>query len=211
MDHTLLLPGLPCVILASALLGNAAVVLLQGQEESAGQLFFRMWQTRSSVAAGCGAVLGGGMFLAYKRQSLLAWADAAAPGAALGIAVLRVGCLSAGCCYGRPCYLPWAITFDAPFHPLRGMPLHPTQIYYLLAALLTLSLLLWAKNRLPRPGQLAGMFLCCFGMYRLVIDLFRADHSPVVLGLSPTQIVMVGLMGIGLWLMLRWKMSQRGR
>jgi phosphatidylglycerol:prolipoprotein diacylglycerol transferase len=42
----------------------------------------------------------------------------------------KLGCLLNGCCYGKPCSLPWAITFPegargAPAH----VPLHPTQLH----------------------------------------------------------------------------------
>ena len=60
--------------------------------------------------------------------------DVFAPGIALGHVVGRLGCLFAGCCFGKPTNVPWAITFTDPFAranvgtPL-GVPLHPTQLY----------------------------------------------------------------------------------
>ena len=46
----------------------------------------------------------------------------------------RFGCLLAGCCYGRPSDVPWAITFTDPVAAANvgtplGIPLHPTQLY----------------------------------------------------------------------------------
>ena len=41
--------------------------------------------------------------------------DVFAPGIALGHAIGRVGCLFAGCCFGRPTSLPWGIVFHDPF------------------------------------------------------------------------------------------------
>ena len=47
-----------------------------------------------------------------------------APGIALGHVVGRLGCLLAGCCYGRPTTMPWAITFTDPFAATNvGTPL----------------------------------------------------------------------------------------
>src|SRR5512142_3122666 len=90
-----------------------------------------------------GGVFYGGLLLAVlvafwymRRHALPLWPtfDVFAPGIALGHAVGRLGCLMAGCCYGRPTNLAWGITFTDPFTgsyvgtPL-GVALHPTQIY----------------------------------------------------------------------------------
>ncbi len=90
-----------------------------------------------------GGVFYGGFLLAVgvafwymKRHAMPLWTncDAFAPGIALGQAVGRVGCLLAGCCYGKPTDLPWAVTFTDPLAasnvgtPL-GVSLHPTQLY----------------------------------------------------------------------------------
>ena len=59
-------------------------------------------------------------------------ADAFAPSLALGSAVASIACLEAGCDYGTPTHLPWAVVFSSPAAvpgtPL-GVPLHPTQLY----------------------------------------------------------------------------------
>lgn len=205
LDKRLILPELTVMALGGAFLGNASAVLFLADATVQGlqPLIYLVWQTKSSIGAGIGAVLGCWMFLVVKRQPVLTWADAAAPGTALGAAVLRLGCLAAGCCFGKPCDLPWAVTFDAPFHPLRGIPVHPTQLYYVLAGALTFLALLWAKPRLPKPGALVGLFLACYGVSRLVIDCFRADHHPWMLGLSGSQVAMTALALIGVGLLLR--------
>ena len=85
----------------------------------------------------------GGLLLALaasawylRRNRLPAWrvADLCAPGIALGQAIGRLGCLSAGCCYGRPTTLPWGVTFTSTYaYDNVGVPLnvalHPTQVY----------------------------------------------------------------------------------
>ncbi|UCE47667.1 MAG: prolipoprotein diacylglyceryl transferase, partial [Phycisphaerales bacterium] len=45
-------------------------------------------------------------------------------------AIAKLGCLLNGCCHGKPCSLPWAITFpEAASTAPAGIPIHPTQIY----------------------------------------------------------------------------------
>ena len=61
------------------------------------------------------AAVGVGFWLVRKYQ-LPVWTtgDLAAPGIALGHVIGRLGCLMAGCCFGRPTTLPWGITFTDP-------------------------------------------------------------------------------------------------
>ena len=84
-----------------------------------------------------GLILAVGVALWYiRRIGLPLWTtcDVFAPGIALGHVVGRLGCLFAGCCFGKPTIVPWAITFTDPFAnanvgtPLN-VPLHPTQLY----------------------------------------------------------------------------------
>ena len=51
-----------------------------------------------------------------RQHQLPLWTttDVFAPGIALGHVIGRLGCLLAGCCYGRPTDVPWAITFTDP-------------------------------------------------------------------------------------------------
>ena len=103
-----------------------------------------------------GGVFYGGLILAVivgfwyvSRHRLPFWTtcDVFAPGIALGHVTGRLGCLAAGCCYGRPADVPWAITFTSPLAAANvgtplGIPLHPTQIYEAGAELLILGLLI---------------------------------------------------------------------
>ena len=48
-----------------------------------------------------------------RRHALPPWktSDALAPAVVLGQCIGRLGCFSAGCCYGKPADVPWAVTF----------------------------------------------------------------------------------------------------
>jgi len=76
-------------------------------------------------------------------------ADAAAPALALGIAVMRVGCFCGGCCFGTVTSGATGVAFPpgSPAHLYHlalgrvgflseSLPVHPTQLYELTAALL---------------------------------------------------------------------------
>jgi phosphatidylglycerol:prolipoprotein diacylglycerol transferase len=139
-----------------------------------------------------GMVLYGGLalgtiaavaWLRSRSASIPRAADAAAPAAALGIAVGRIGCLSAGCCYGRPIdwgtgvEWPWGLVFlqGVVPEPLRGIPLHPTQVYSALAALLLFGALRRLRARQSFDGQTAGVFLVAYAILRSIVEAFRLD------------------------------------
>ena len=70
-----------------------------------------------------GGVFYGGLIaaldrgLVYMREDklpALPTADVFAPGIALGHGIGRLGCFAAGCCWGVPTHLPWAVTFTNP-------------------------------------------------------------------------------------------------
>jgi phosphatidylglycerol---prolipoprotein diacylglyceryl transferase len=144
----------------------------------------------------------GGLILAliasawYLRSARLpGWkvADLCAPGIALGQAIGRIGCLSAGCCYGKPTHLAWGITFrdryayDNVGVPLNT-PLHPTQLYESAGTLLLFLYLMWRLSRKHFTGQIILEYLILYASLRFVIEFFRDDDRGFVLrGLLSTS------------------------
>ena len=73
----------------------------------------------------------------------------------------RMGCFFNGCCYGRPCSLPWAVTFPPP-HVMAGIPVHPTEIYEALG-----NLMIFAGTHRVLPAQTLrrpGVVVVCVGV-----------------------------------------------
>ena len=127
-----------------------------------------------------------------RRYQLRIWttADLFAPGIALGHVVGRLGCLLAGCCYGTPTTLPWAITFTNPLAAANvgtplGVPLHPTQLYDAGAELLILIVLLVTERRgRPFAGRTFWLYMLLYAISRFVVEFYRGDdrgvdHRPV--------------------------------
>src|SRR5580698_5771051 len=88
---------------------------------------------------------------------VLSTADLFAPGVAIGHGIGRLGCFAAGCCWGKPTTLPWAVTFtnkDATTGVPLGVPLHPTQIYEALAEGIICLILIWRLKRDHTEGQI---------------------------------------------------------
>jgi phosphatidylglycerol:prolipoprotein diacylglycerol transferase len=146
----------------------------------------------------------GGLPVAWwysRRHGLQPWptADVLAPGVVLGQAVGRLGCFAAGCCYGRPTEVPWAVTFKDLYTtrtvgtPL-DVPLHPTQLYESAATLLIFGALLWLAKRKQFHGQVALAYVVLYSIARFVIEFYRGDAARgTVLGgwLSTSQFIAI--------------------
>ena len=122
------------------------------------------------------AFLIGTWYVRKYRLNFQKLADAAAPSIALGQALGRLGCFSAGCCYGKPTTSFWAITFRDPdsLAPL-GVPLHPAQLYES-AATFGIFLALISMRRWERfQGRLLWYYLLFYSAARFIIEFFRGD------------------------------------
>jgi phosphatidylglycerol:prolipoprotein diacylglycerol transferase len=171
-----------------------------------------------------GGVFYGGLIFALlaglwlvRRYKLPVWsaADMYAPGVALGHVIGRLGCLLAGCCYGRPTDMPWGLTFTSPVAaasagtPL-GIPLHPTQIYDAGAELLILVFLLALERRSRGyPGRTWWLYILLYAVARFIVEMFRADERGIILGISTSQFVSLILVPISIVMLLRLKRAGR--
>ena len=165
-----------------------------------------------------GGVFYGGLILAVAvafwyipRHRLPFWTtcDVFAPGIALGHVTGRLGCLAAGCCYGKPADVPWAITFTNALAAANvgtplGIPLHPTQIYEAGAELLILVLLLATERRgRPFSGRTFWAYMFLYAVSRYVVEIYRGDPRGAVLGFSTSQFISLVLGPLSL-IMLFW-------
>jgi phosphatidylglycerol:prolipoprotein diacylglycerol transferase len=156
------------------------------------------------------AVSGGLAYVWYKHQRLLDSLDAFVPGIALGHGIGRLGCLAAGCCYGRETHVPWAITFSSPVaYNTAGTPLfkplHPTQLYEFGIEVVLFFFLLWVWKRKQFSGQVFGTYAFLYGIARFVLEFYRGDPgrgSAFGGALTLTQIISICLVILGgaMWL-----------
>ncbi|MDR0842926.1 MAG: prolipoprotein diacylglyceryl transferase [Acidobacteriota bacterium] len=197
--------NLGLVILFAALVGSKILLLVSDFRYYASnpREIFSLSTLRSMGVYYGGLILALGAAAWYmRRRKLPAWrlADCAAPAIALGQAIGRLGCLSAGCCYGAPTHLPWAIRFTDTYTaenmgtPL-GIPLHPTQLYESTGTLLLFGYLMWRLKRTHRTGQVILEYIGIYAVLRFVIEFFRADDRGAVFHglLSTSQFIAVGM------------------
>jgi phosphatidylglycerol---prolipoprotein diacylglyceryl transferase len=126
-------------------------------------------------------------FFYMRAQGLpvLATSDIFAPGLALGHGIGRLGCFAAGCCWGKPTHLPWAVTFSNPAAttgvPL-GIPLHPTQLYEAFAEAIVCIVLVSQLRRPHRDGQVIGLYGVLYGIVRFAVEFLREHDASNPLG-----------------------------
>jgi phosphatidylglycerol---prolipoprotein diacylglyceryl transferase len=151
-----------------------------------------------------GATFAGVLYARLKRLRLWNLADVVAPSIALGYVFGRVGCLLNGCCYGRPCHLPWAITFPpGAFGAPAGVPLHPTEIYESVLNVGLYAGLAWLFRHRKFHGQVFGVYLVCYSLLRSFVELFRGDYPQHYLGgwATPAHLVSMVILLAGLALL----------
>jgi len=169
-----------------------------------------------------GVVRSGGVFLGgflaaliaavvlLRRHNLqwLATVDVMAPSLSLGQALGRLGCLAAGCCWGKTCTLPWAITYTDPRAAATvGTPLHialhPFPVYAMAVSTVLYVALAAFYRRRPRPGRVFAAYLTAYGVARFVLEWTRGDQARgFVFGetLSTSQLITSLMVAAGLTL-----------
>lgn len=105
-----------------------------------------------------------------------------APAIALGVAIGRIGCFLAGCCYGTITSFPWGVDFG------DGALRHPTQIYESLFMLAMFVYLIIRKKYGPKPGRLFSELVIGYFTFRFFIEFIRVEPR-IFLGLTFFQII----------------------
>jgi phosphatidylglycerol:prolipoprotein diacylglycerol transferase len=197
------------VVLAALVGSRLLYVLLEWRQFLAHPLkIFALWEG--------GLVFHGGVVLAllvaflYIRRHHLTWRptlDALALGMPVGQFFGRIGCFMAGCCYGSPSNLPWAVTFSNPLSlcPIK-VPVHPAQLYEAFLALGVFGILYLLRTRKRFDGQMILAYFTLAGLVRFVVEFFRSPldyRGPVFFGWMPlTQLVALCLALVSGFLLL---------
>ncbi|MDR2529175.1 MAG: prolipoprotein diacylglyceryl transferase [Synergistaceae bacterium] len=152
----------------------------------------------AEVGAFCGAFLTTATLC--RRNSAVPFIGLCGAGAipaCFAIVLGRWGCFFAGCCVGVPSALPWALHF--PYDP-EGVTRHPTQLYYSLAAAVTLALLLLVEKRALRLQRslVAPLGVLLYAVMRFSIDPLRADS-----GVGFSHYALFAALPIAAWLLSR--------
>ena len=182
-------------------------------------VIFRVWQGGMSFHGGmigvALAILG--FALAY-NLNLLRLADVVAPSAPIGLFFGRLANFINGELWGRTTDLPWGMVFcgrhiaaDPAGQCVSGLlPRHPIQLYEAtLEGLVLFVILRLATHRggwLERQGAVTGLFLACYGLFRISLENVRmpdAGLQNLPLGLTVGMMLSVPMVLAGGWLIWR--------
>jgi len=166
-------------ILASALIGSRLYYAFQHPEDFRDDWLevFRLWRGGLTQYGGLiGAVLVGWLFIRSRRWSFRATTDLLAPALALGEGITRIGCFLSGCCFGKPCDLPWGVHYpqDAPaFDAVGGARVQPSPLYLSAGNLILFFALARYHDARPRSGRVFALYLILSSMLRFLVDFTR--------------------------------------
>ncbi len=97
--------------------------------------------------------------------------DSFAVPVAASVGVGRIACYVAGCCYGTPTSLPWAVVFPM----IDAQPRHPTQLYEAAFHLTAAAMLAVLQSRAQFRGQLIKLYILAYLVYRFTTEFIRPE------------------------------------
>ncbi|HEX4386539.1 MAG TPA: prolipoprotein diacylglyceryl transferase [Myxococcales bacterium] len=183
-------------ILVAAMIGSRVLFIIVNWDEFKNDLpgIFEFWKGGLVFYGGfIGAVAFSIWYMRKHQMAFFSYADAMAPTVAIGQALGRLGCFSAGCCWGGACDVHYALAARFPPDSLAfqsqatahviaanaasTIPIHPTQLYEAFGcALIFLGLTLW-RTRKSFNGELLALYLMLYAPLRAVVETFRGDEE----------------------------------
>ena len=128
--------------------------------------------------------------------------DSFAVPVAVAIAIGRIACFTAGCCFGRETTLPWGVDFG------DGLRRHPTQLYETAFHLAAAGVLAALQRRGMFRGQLIKLYFLSYFVYRFATEFIRPEPR---LWLDLTGYQWAALAFIPLFVALWWLDAERLR
>jgi len=160
-------------------------------------------------------------FTRKKHMSFRRTADVLAPSIALGHFFGRIGCWTAGCCYGSESHSWLAVRFPAESAAFQAMVssgrlspgadvtplLHPVQLYEAFGELSLFFLLSWYALRKRFDGEVLLLYLALYSLLRIATEQLRGDpvRRFVLPWLSTSQALALVTLALGALLYFKWR------
>ena len=156
-----------------------------------------------------GGLIGGALafmvMCKINKYNPLKVGDLAVASLAVGQGFGRIGCLLAGCCYGRTTDSHIGITFHDSFIAPNEVSLIPTQIFSSIFDFILAGVLVWylsyleKKHMEHKSGKVIGAYMILYSIGRFIIEFFRGDLERGFIGtLSTSQFISIGIVILGL-------------
>lgn len=136
-------------------------------------------------------ILSAMIYCRINKLSILSYIDVLAPCAALNQGFGRLGCLMAGCCYGRETTGPLYLVFPEGCLAPAGVHLFPSQILSAIANLFSAAILIVILKKTKTRGFTLSMYLLFYSVGRFLIEFTRNDPRGSVGALSTSQFISI--------------------
>lgn len=207
-------------VLVASLVGSKLLMIVTDWEDYQGD--WRAFLSLDFLRSGgvfyggfIGAVIASVIMMRIYKLPWWRTADAFAPGIAIGQAIGRLGCFSAGCCWGKPTTAFCGVHFSDKGHETTNVPtivahlpaaiqkewadklgsltapvhLHPVQLYEVGATLVIFAILLVMARKRKFHGQIVLAYAILYAVARFSIEFWRDDPRGALLGLSTSQFI----------------------
>jgi len=137
----------------------------------------KVWQGGMSFHGGLlGCILAMMIYGRGTRRGFFAVSDFIAPLVPIGLGAGRIGNFINGELWGKASDVPWAMMFPHA----GGLPRHPSSLYQAVLEGAVLFAVLWWYSSRPRPVMaVSGMFLLCYGMFRIAVEFVREPDAHI--------------------------------
>ena len=173
-------------MLAGGLIGGRlGFILINLNEPGIMRVLFDLSGSFVMFAALIGGVLGPMVMARQRSRPVGTGLDLVTPPMLGAWAVSNLGCFLAGCCWGPTTQMPWGVRFLSDILPpeLRGVPVHPTQLYSFGSDLLVLVLVLgWPRGA---PGTMFLGGLLGLVSLKLLLIATGVGHGGAMLAVFP--------------------------
>tara|TARA_B110001450_G_scaffold221778_1_gene218010 strand:+ start:643 stop:1416 length:774 start_codon:yes stop_codon:yes gene_type:complete len=153
-----------------------------------------VWNGGMSFHGGLVGVIVASILFANKNKTdLFIFLDLVALSAPIGIFFGRIANFINSELYGRPTDLPWSVQFTL----IDNVKRHPSQLYEAILEGVILFFLLnfiLKKNYIKNPGQISGLFLIFYSLFRFLIEFFRSPDPQIgylILNLTIGQLISI--------------------
>jgi phosphatidylglycerol:prolipoprotein diacylglycerol transferase len=164
---------------------------------------FMVWNGGMSFHGGVIGVIVASLFFSNKYKiNQFIFLDLVALSAPIGIFFGRIANFINSELYGRATDISWSVKFVL----IDNIRRHPSQLYEAFLEGVVLFFILgyfFKKNYLKKPGQISGLFLIFYSLFRFFVEYFRFPDPQVgylILNLTLGQLISVAFFMLGIFL-----------
>jgi prolipoprotein diacylglyceryl transferase len=134
-------------------------------------------------------------YIYSQKNKLPLWEtlDALTPLFAVMMIGVGISHLSSGNAYGTETSMPWGLN-------LWGAKRHPSQVYEIIASVITLAILWQDFSKVKNPGLIFLKFTMMTSIWFIFIEGYRGDSQILAAGIRSGQIVALLILAIGFYL-----------